>query len=71
MRLQHDLAMIIAGIGLVSGVLTAMTSLVVGAIGGQAMGILLSDVVGLPFSLLILATSVETFTQLRESQKRT
>jgi hypothetical protein len=71
MRLQHALAMIIAGIGLVSGVLTAMTSLVVGAIGGQAMGILLSDVVGLPFSLLILATSVETFTQLRESQKRT
>jgi hypothetical protein len=47
-----------------------MTSVVVGAIAGQAAGILLSGVVGLPFSLLILATLAEAFTQLRESQKK-
>jgi len=63
------LLVVVAGIGLISGVLTAMTSLVVGAIAGEGIGILLSGVVGLPFSLLILATLAEAFTQLRESQK--
>jgi len=70
LRLFGLLLVVVAGIGLISGVLTAMTSLVVGAIAGQAIGILLSGVVGLPFSLLILATLAEAFTQLRESQKR-
>jgi len=70
LRLFGLLFVVVAGIGLISGVLTAMTSLVVGAIAGQAIGILLSGVVGLPFSLLILATLAEAFTQLRESQKR-
>lgn len=70
LRLFGLLLVVVAGIGLISGVLTAITSLVVGAIAGQAMGILLSGVVGLPFSLLILATLAEAFTQLRESQKR-
>ena len=60
---------VVAGIGLISGVLTAMTSLGVSAIAGQEIGILLSGVVGLPFSLLILATLAEAFTQLRESQQ--
>jgi hypothetical protein len=46
-----------------------MTSLVVGAIAGEGIGILLSGVVGLPFSLLILAILAEAFTQLRESQQ--
>ncbi len=64
------LSVVVAGIGLISGVLTTMTSLVVGAIAGEGIGILLSGVVGLPFSLLILATLAEAFTQLRESQKR-
>ncbi|PHQ47601.1 hypothetical protein DJ68_00985 [Halorubrum sp. C3] len=63
------LLVIIVGIGLISGVLTATISLVVGAIAGQAIGILLSGVVGLPFSLLILAILAEAFTQLQESQQ--
>ncbi|WP_241989467.1 hypothetical protein [Halorubrum sp. SP9] len=69
LRLSGLLLIIVAGIGLISGVLTAMTSLVVGATVGQGIGILLSGVVGLPFSLLMLATLAEAFTQLRESQK--
>ncbi|MDB9281286.1 hypothetical protein PN416_14995 [Halorubrum ezzemoulense] len=69
LRLFGLLLVVVAGIGLISGVLTAMTSLVVGAIAGEGIGILLSGVVGLPFSLLILATLAEAFTQLRESQK--
>jgi hypothetical protein len=69
LRLFGLLMIIIAGIGLISGVLTAMTSLVVGAIAGEGIGILLSGIVGLPFSLLILATLAEAFTQLRESQE--
>jgi TRAP-type C4-dicarboxylate transport system permease large subunit len=69
LRLFGLLLVIVAGIGLISGVLTAMTSLVVGAIAGQGIGILLSGVVGLPFSLLILAILAEAFTQLREGQK--
>jgi len=70
LRLFGLLLVIVAGVGLISGMLTAMTSLVVGVIAGEAAGILLSGVVGLPFSLLILATLAEAFTQLRESQKR-
>lgn len=70
LRLFGLLLTLVAGIGLISGVLTAMTSLVVSAIAGEAVGTLLSGVVGLPFSLLILATLAEAFTQLRESQKR-
>ena len=70
LRLFGLFLVIVAGIGLISGVLTTMTSVVVGAIAGQAAGILLSGVVGLPFSLLILATLAEAFTQLRESQKK-
>ena len=69
LRLFGLLLLVVAGIGLISGVLTAMTSLVVGAVAGEATGILLSGVVGLPFSLLILAILAEAFTQLRESQK--
>ncbi|TKX37771.1 hypothetical protein EXE51_06415 [Halorubrum sp. CGM5_25_10-8B] len=69
LRLFGLLLVVVAGIGLISGVLTAMTSLVVGAIAGEGIGILLSGVVGLPFSLLILATLAEAFTQLRESKK--
>jgi len=70
LRLFGLLLVIVAGVGLISGMLTTMTSLVVGVIAGEAVGILLSGVVGLPFSLLILATLAEAFTQLRESQKR-
>jgi membrane-anchored glycerophosphoryl diester phosphodiesterase (GDPDase) len=69
LRLFGLLVIIIAGIGLISGVLTALTSLIVGAIAGEGIGILLSGIVGLPFSLLILATLAEAFTQLRESQE--
>ena len=69
LRLFGLLFVVVAGIGLISGVLTAMTSLVVGAIAGEGIGILLSGVVGLPFSLLILAILAEAFTQLRESQQ--
>jgi hypothetical protein len=70
LRLFGLFLIIVAGIGIISGVVTATTSVVVGAIAGQAIGILLSGVVGLPFSLLILATLAEAFTQLRESEKR-
>ncbi len=70
LRLFGLLLLVVAGIGLISGVLTAMTSLAVGAVAGEATGILLSGVVGLPFSLLILAILAEAFTQLRESQTR-
>jgi hypothetical protein len=69
LRLCGLLLIIVGGIGLIAGGLTAMTSLVVGAIAGEGMGILLSGVVGLPFSLLILAILAEAFTQLRESQQ--
>lgn len=69
LRLFGLLIVIVAGIGLISGVLTAITSLVVSAIAGEEIGILLSGVVGLPFSLLILATLAEAFTQLQENQK--
>jgi hypothetical protein len=69
LRLFGLLLVVVAGIGLISGVLTAMTSVVVGAIAGEGIGILLSGVVGLPFSLLILGTLAEAFTQLREGQK--
>ena len=70
LRLFGLFSVIVVVIGLVSGVLTAMTSLVIGIIAGQAIGTLVSGIVGLPFSLLILGILAEAFTQLEESQKR-
>lgn len=71
LRLFVLLCIIFVGIGVVSGVLSVLTSLFVGALGGQELGTLASGVVALPFSLLTLGILAEAFNQLRGGQGAT
>ena len=70
LRLFVLLCIISVGIGIVSGILSVFTSLIIGAVGGQALGTLASGVIALPFSLLTLGILAEAFNQLREGQER-
>jgi hypothetical protein len=53
------------GIGIVSGVLSVVSSLFVGAYVGEGAGTMVSGVLTLPFSLLTLGILAEAFNQLR------
>jgi len=65
------LAIVVVVIGAVSGVLSVVSSLYVGAAAGQALGTLVSGTVALPFSILTLGILADAFTQLRDGQAGT
>lgn len=69
LRLFVLLFVLFVGISIVSGVISVLTSLVIGAVAGQALGTLTSGVIALPFSLLTLGILAEAFNQLRDGQQ--
>lgn len=68
LRLFGLLLVIFVGFGLGASILSVLTSLVVGATWGEALGVLVSGVIVLPFSLLVLGILADAFTQLRDGQ---
>jgi hypothetical protein len=70
LRLFALLVILFVGIGIVSGVLSALVSMAAGAVGGPALGTLLSGVVTLPFSLFSLGVLAEAFDALRGGRAR-
>jgi len=59
------LLIILFGLSLIPGILSAVLSFIVGAYAGRAMSTLVSGVITLPFSLLVLGILAEAFVQLR------
>jgi len=59
------LLIILVGLSLIPGILSAVLSFIVGAYAGRAMSTLVSGVITLPFSLLVLGILAEAFVQLR------
>jgi hypothetical protein len=68
-RLFVLLLIVVVGISVVSGTLSALSRFAVGAVGGPALGILVSGVLALPFSILSLAILADAFTQLRAGER--
>ena len=64
------LVVVLLGITIVPGVLSALTSAVFTTTLGPALATLASGTLTLPFSLLLLGILAEAFTQLRTAQER-
>ncbi|MBB6646548.1 hypothetical protein H5V44_09640 [Halobellus sp. MBLA0160] len=70
LRLFGLLVIVLVGITVVPGVLSAVASAVFTASFGPALATLASGTLTLPFSLLLLGILAEAFTQLRTAQDR-
>jgi hypothetical protein len=70
LRLFGLLVVVLLGITIVPGVLSALTSAVFTTTLGPALATLASGTLTLPFSLLLLGILAEAFTQLRTAQER-
>jgi hypothetical protein len=70
LRLFGLLVIVLVGITVVPGVLSALTSAVFSTTLGPALATLASGTLTLPFSLLLLGILAEAFTQLRTTQER-
>ena len=70
LRLFGLLVIVLVGITIVPGVLSALTSAVFTASFGPALATLASGTLTLPFSLLLLGILAEAFAQLRTAQDR-
>jgi hypothetical protein len=70
LRLFGLLVVVLVGITVVPGVLSALTSAVFTTTLGPALATLASGTLTLPFSLLLLGILAEAFTQLRTAQDR-
>ena len=70
LRLFGLLVIVLAGITVIPGVLSALTSAVFTATLGPALATLASGTLTLPFSLLLLGILAEAFAQLRTAQGR-
>jgi hypothetical protein len=64
------LVVVLVGITIVPGVLSALASAVFTTTMGPALATLASGTLTLPFSLLLLGILAEAFTQLRTAQGR-
>lgn len=71
LRLFALLFILVVGISITSGILSALTTFIAAAAGRQALGTLASGVITLPFSLLTLGILAEAFNQLRNAQTGT
>lgn len=68
LRLFVLLVIAFVAISVVGGVLSVVARLYVAAVAGQAVGIVVSGLITLPFSLFTLGILAEAFTQLRDGQ---
>jgi len=68
LRIFGLLVILGVGVGIFSGILSAVTNLVMTAAANQSLGTILSGVVALPFSLFTLGIIAEAYIQLRSAK---